>query len=75
MKPPNDWKEFEGVHANTLAVTHIFDGEEVVTGGTDGQVWIATFANASAAEGFVHLAKREKYYVLGIRADSSLPQD
>lgn len=42
----------EFVNPETLSVTHIFDGEEVVTGGDDGQVWIATFANKAVAESF-----------------------
>lgn len=37
----------------TLTVTHICDGEEVVTGGADGQQWVATFATARHAEFFV----------------------
>lgn len=40
----------EKVNPSTLGVTHIFDGEEVVTGGDYGQVWIATFADPSATE-------------------------
>jgi hypothetical protein len=37
----------------TLAVTHIFDGEEVVTGGPDGQTWIATCASSQLANDLV----------------------
>ena len=40
------------VDPETLAVTHIFDGEEVVTGGPDGQTHVATFKRASDAELF-----------------------
>lgn len=45
--------EWVKVDADTLDVTHIFEGEEVVTGGDDGQVWIATFADKRVAERFV----------------------
>lgn len=37
----------------TLSITHIFDGEEVVTAGEDGQTWIATFACYLEADEFV----------------------
>jgi hypothetical protein len=40
---------FQMVAPSTLEVTHVFEGEEVVTGGDDGQVWIATFASAQEA--------------------------
>lgn len=38
---------------DTLYITHVFDGEEVVRGGITGQVWVATFASAIAAEHFI----------------------
>lgn len=37
----------------TLGVTHICAGEEVVTGGADGQVWVATFADPRTANLFL----------------------
>lgn len=43
----------ELVTPDTLYRTHIFDGEEVVRGGRDGQVWVATFCSALAAEHFI----------------------
>ncbi len=56
------------VDPSTLAVTHIFDGEEIVSGGEDGQVYIATFASASAAEFFVFAAQLRGLNVWGDRA-------
>lgn len=41
------------VDRRSLRVTHIFDGEEVVTGGDDGQVWVATFSSGAVAERFI----------------------
>lgn len=41
------------IAVSTLSVTHVFDGEEAVTGGEDGQVWVATFAEAAEARNFV----------------------
>lgn len=44
----------------TLSVTHIFDGEEVVTALVDdGPVWIATFGVYSEADEFVKSLQRE----------------
>lgn len=43
----------------TLSITHIFDGEEVITAGEDGQTWIATFASRGEAEEFVKSLKAE----------------
>jgi hypothetical protein len=59
------------VSADTLSITHIFDGEEVVTGGDDGQVWIGTFASHVQAVEFVtYLQTRTNGRVIGIsRAD------
>lgn len=51
------------VTPETLSVTHIFDGEEVVTGGPDGLVWVATFASRNAAEHFVwYCVERNKTF-------------
>jgi hypothetical protein len=58
------------VSPSTLAVTHIYDGEEVVTGGHDGQVYIATFACEKAAAAFVSLARKHLFNVTGIRRAS-----
>jgi hypothetical protein len=44
---------------HTVSVTHIFDGEEVVTGGDSGQIWIATFADRVAAEWFIKFAQQQ----------------
>lgn len=46
-------RELVPVAGHTLGVTHICGGEEVVTGGIDGQVYIATFVSHEAAELFV----------------------
>lgn len=43
----------ERVNPLTLTVTHICEGEEVVTGGDEGQVWVATFADAFEALKFI----------------------
>lgn len=40
---------FERVDPGTLTITHICDGEERIMGGEDGQVWLATFADATEA--------------------------
>ena len=59
---------FEEVTPNTLSVTHIFDGEEVVSGGDDGQVWIATFSTPAYAKAFVEYLQSNPYApVTGIR--------
>jgi len=55
------------VTPDTLSVTHIFDGEEVVTGGHDGQVWVATFASANAAEHFVRYCVASAKTFTGLR--------
>lgn len=59
----------EGVHPSTLTVTHICDGEEVVTGGEDGQVWIATFAQSALAHIFVRHTQATHEVVFGERAE------
>lgn len=55
------------VEPRTLAITHIHDGEEVVTGGDDGQVFIATFASAAAADRYVSACKEDGRPVFGYR--------
>jgi hypothetical protein len=57
----------EAVRPGTLAVTHICDGEEVVTGGDDGQVWIATFAQNALAQVFVRHTQATHEVVFGER--------
>lgn len=49
--------ELREVPVHTLSRTHICDGEEVVSGGEDGQTWIATFADSRMAAYFVNVAK------------------
>lgn len=44
-------------------VTHIFDGEEVVRGGADGQTWIATFEDPFDAQAFIDTARKAKVSV------------
>lgn len=58
---------FAKVNPSTLGVTHICDGQEVVTGGDDGQTWIATFADRSMAAHFVNYAKAHLLHVNGER--------
>jgi hypothetical protein len=61
---------FVTVDPSTLYVTHIFEGEQVVRGGEDGQVWVATFASRLQADLFVSMAKIGPHIVSGlIRAD------
>jgi hypothetical protein len=60
-------EQFELVTPDTLDVTHIFDGEAVVTGGEDGQVWVATFASDIAAEHFVRYCVEFQKTFRGIR--------
>lgn len=50
------------IDPETLSVTHICDGEEVVTGGDDGQQWIATFADATTAELFILFFREQRIY-------------
>lgn len=52
---------------HTVSVTHIFDGEEVVTGGDSGQIWIATFADPVAAAWFVKFAQEQGIALRGDR--------
>ena len=44
-------------HPDTWDITHIFDGEEVVTGGEDGQEYIRTFESHKEAQQFIDNAK------------------
>lgn len=56
-----------GVFPSTLIVTHVFDGEEVVRGGDDAQVYIATFSDSEQAEKFIKLATAAGETVYGHR--------
>lgn len=58
------------VHPSTVSVTHVFDGEEVVTGGDTGQIWIATFADSVAADWFVKFANDQGIMLRGERTRS-----
>lgn len=51
----------ETVHPSTLYVTHVFDGEEVVRGGEDGQIWVATFASGLQAKRFIESVSGRVY--------------
>lgn len=53
------------VRTSTLAITHVFSGEEVVTGGDDGQAWVASFADPLEARLFVDWQKRNFATVAG----------
>ena len=55
------------VAPETMYVTHIFDGENVVRGGMDGQTWVATFASENAAEHFVRYAVENEKTFTGLR--------
>lgn len=46
------------VNPASLYITHIFDGEEVVRGGEDGQAWVATFGTYRSAFRFCEWAAR-----------------
>lgn len=59
----------EMVDMATVTNTHICEGEEVITGGPDGQVWVATFADARLAAAFVKQARGYPgQMVWGVRA-------
>lgn len=66
IRKPHEYR-FEEVEASTLHITHIFDGEEVVCGAEDGQVWIGTFASTVSAERFIEWNKRANLTVRGLR--------
>jgi len=55
------------VDKSTLTVTHIFDGEEVVTGGEDGQTWVGVFSNSFTANLFIALVKQSREAIYGER--------
>lgn len=46
------------IDTDSLTVTHVYDGEEVVTGGPEGQAWVATFSSANLARMFITDCKR-----------------
>ncbi len=53
----------------SMYVTHIFDGEEVVRGGEDGQAYVATFASFATAKEFIDACVQHRVYVSGLRPD------
>jgi hypothetical protein len=56
------------VEAETLSITHVCDGAEVVVGDEDGQAWVATFATRITAQQFVEAMKGLKVPVFGERS-------
>jgi hypothetical protein len=54
-----------GVHARTLFITHICDGEEVVMGGDDGQVYIGSFCDKGQAESFITRSMQGPFLIVG----------
>jgi len=54
------------VDNHTLSVVHVFAGENVVTGGEDGQGWVASFADQNAANDFVRDRKWDDGEILGV---------
>lgn len=63
----SDAVEYARVPPTTLAITHVCDGEEVITGGHDGQTYIATFACEVAARAYIDLARTHLFAVKGER--------
>lgn len=57
----------EKVDPNTLYITHIFEGEEVVAGGEDGQAYVASFASHAAAGQYVEQMQRLGFSIMGER--------
>jgi hypothetical protein len=55
------------INPATLSRTHIFDGEEVVTGGDDGQAWVATFADPTTADLFMQWCRARGVHPGGLR--------
>jgi len=53
------------VDKETLSITHICDGEEVITGGDDGQTYVATFAHRWTANVFIALVKHSPLVIYG----------
>lgn len=52
----------------SLYVTHIFDGEEVVRGGEDGQAYVATFTSFQTAKAFTDACVAGRVYVSALTA-------
>ncbi len=57
------------VPVGTLYITHIYDGEEVVSGGRDGQAYVATFADIGEARQFVEYCLRTRESVAAERPE------
>ena len=66
-QPPRKLREVVEVLSSSMSITHIFDGEEVITAGEDGQVWVATFADVTTAKVFIQLLKRTSYTIKGLK--------
>lgn len=45
------------VPPDTLSVTHVCDGQEIITGGADGQTYVATFASRLTADMFIDMCR------------------
>jgi hypothetical protein len=60
---------------HTLTVTHIADGEEVVTGGEDGQAWVATFADPVEAKAYVKFRQDWSWMVAARRGRALSPPE
>lgn len=53
------------IQTSSLTLTHIYDGEEVVSGGEDGQAWVATFCSRTLAAEFI-LDKQSRFETLEV---------
>jgi len=62
---------FQKILSRSLSVTHIYDGEEVVTGGDEGDVWVATFASSHIAERFV-IEMQSRKFCYGLRTKAEV---
>lgn len=60
-------ENLEHVDPNSLQITHIFDGEEIITGGNYGEIYIATFASRRGAEQYVEFCKANIITIFGER--------
>jgi hypothetical protein len=56
------------VEASTLVITRVYCGEYVVTGGDDGQVYVATFADRVLAQAFLEWMQQTNNSCHGERA-------
>lgn len=51
---------------DTISVTHVCEGEEVITGGPSGLAWIATVASAELAQALVLTLKADGMAAYGL---------